>query len=70
MRTFVLALSLLTALPMLAREAQAQPCCWGYGYRVRYYRVQPYYQYPYYAPPPPLVSRPPRHRHDDQPDVR
>jgi hypothetical protein len=55
MRTPIVALSILLSLPLLARPAQAQ-CCWGYGYRVRYYRVQPYYQYAYYLPPPPRWS--------------
>jgi hypothetical protein len=56
MRATLLALSILASLPLLSRDAQAQPCCWGYGYRVRYYRVQPYYQYVYAAPPAPQWS--------------
>jgi hypothetical protein len=51
MKRIVLATSMLLAASFIASTAGAQPCCWGY--RVRYYRVQPYYQYLYYAPPPP-----------------
>jgi hypothetical protein len=54
MKATLLALSILATLPLGAHDAQAQPCCWGY--RVRYYRVQPYYQYVYAAPQPPRWS--------------
>jgi hypothetical protein len=57
MKRTTAALSVLTAfvaLTFVVSEAQGQPCCWGY--RVRYYRIQPYYHYVYYAPQPPRWS--------------
>lgn len=50
MKRLLAASIILTGLT-LASTANAYPyCCYGYG--VRYYRVQPYYQYVYPAPPP------------------
>jgi hypothetical protein len=54
MTRILLALTVLVAAPLVTATANAQPCC--QGYRVRYYRVHPYYQYAYPAPQPPRWS--------------
>jgi hypothetical protein len=56
MKRLTLALFALTSILTVTATAEAQyhPCCWGY--RVRYYRVQPAYHLLYRAPQPPRWS--------------